>query len=284
MMEQNNQFSRPIDNPNASSFIRNSLTPQPQSGSHGAFDHSGPKIEKNLRPNIIISKPSITKNISTTAKPVQPTINIVTTNPPPSESKPSSISFPTRIQSNPPTHAPNPVISQPPAPTPISTPAPTPAPSPAPAPPEQIPDFFSKMSLLSFVTSFQDSQSYNETDLFSLGLDLKREEPLLPLLHSVLSDAPLLNHSCYNIPESYPKDPPKVGQLGMMGLYSDQTLLFIFYTKPQNELQTAAAGELNSRGYTYDSERRVWSNKDQSEWDVDQWKFVESQKGNTQED
>lgn len=59
--------------------------------------------------------------------------------------------------------------------------------------------------LQSFISSFEEEKSSNETDIEVLGLDLKCQEPLLPILHSVLSDAPLHDNSRHPTPESYSK-------------------------------------------------------------------------------
>jgi hypothetical protein len=131
---------------------------------------------------------------------------------------------------------------------------------------------FSKFSLLSFVSSFEDGKSFNETDLATLGLDLQYNEPLLPMLHSVLSDAPLLDHSCHPIPEYYKK--VKVGESPeeKIGLFSDETLLFIFSAEPQTKIQLAAAEELQKRGFTFDDETGKWITETGKEWNVYLWK------------
>ena len=136
-------------------------------------------------------------------------------------------------------------------------------------------DAFCRLSLLSFISSFEDQSTFNETDLTSLGLDLKCQEPLLPLLHSVLSEAPLLDRSRHPIPDCY----SKLTQVGKpqekLSLFSDQTLLFIFYTYPRDQLQIQAANELKNREYVYDAETERWKNHKGCAWSVDQWKELD---------
>ncbi|OHT11320.1 hypothetical protein TRFO_19305 [Tritrichomonas foetus] len=144
---------------------------------------------------------------------------------------------------------------------------------PPPQPPQ--PDAFCRLNLLSFVSSFDDEKSYNETDLESLGLDLKYQEPLLPMLHSVLSDAPLLDHSKHPMPECYSKIAPAGKPQEKLSLFSPQTLLFIFYTFPRDPLQIQAAAELTRRQYTFDDDTEEWKDPDGNVWAVDQWKEQE---------
>jgi hypothetical protein len=137
------------------------------------------------------------------------------------------------------------------------------------------PEIFSRLSLLSFVSSFEDGKSFNETDLATLGLDLQCDKPLLPMLHSVLSDAPLLNHSCHPIPESYKKVAVSGMPLEKVKLFSDETLMFIFATEAQTRLQSSAADELTRRGLVFDEERGRWQTQSGREWNMDLWKETE---------
>lgn len=136
-------------------------------------------------------------------------------------------------------------------------------------------DAFNRLSLLSFVSSFEDEKSFNETDLEGLGLDLKCQEPLLPMLHSVLSNAPLLDHSRYPTPECYSKIQQNDKASDKISLFPPQTLLFIFYTYPRDPLQIQAAQELIDRKWIYDEELEEWRDPDRNVWSVDQWKAIE---------
>lgn len=156
-------------------------------------------------------------------------------------------------------------------------PTPTPAPiNPDPKPidldeinPTPQPDIFHGLFLLSFVSAFKGEKSFNETDLEALGLDLKCQEPLLPMLHSVLSDSPLLDHSRHHMPECYSKI-----QFGnpseKLSLFTPNTLLFIFYTYPHDPLQSQAAKELQRRQWQYDEEKEEWKDPDNNTWPADQ--------------
>ena len=145
-----------------------------------------------------------------------------------------------------------------------------------PPPPPPAPDFFSKLSLLSYVSSAKEGKSFNDTDLNSLGIDLNEKEPMLPMLHSVLSDAPLSSHSVYPTPSSYSSLSTNEDPTEKMNLFSIQILFFIFYTQVKTDMQVAAAEELIKRGYSYDEDKGTWSNTDGSEWDVNQWKLIEA--------
>lgn len=138
---------------------------------------------------------------------------------------------------------------------------------------------YNQMSLNSFVSSFEYGKTFNETDLSTLGLDLKCQEPFLPMLHSVLSDAPLLERSCHPIPECYSNISPTGTPEDKISQFSDQTLLFIFYTN--QSLQEKAANELEKKGYTYSQENEEWKTPEGYKWSVEQWKVIdESQKNN----
>jgi hypothetical protein len=123
----------------------------------------------------------------------------------------------------------------------------------------------------SFVSGFEERKSFNETDLASLGLDLDYERPLLPLLHSVLSDAPLSSHSKMPIPECYKVSPPGSPQDKLTSL-SGETLIFIFETEARTPLQRLAAEELKRRKYVLDEDTGRWQTPKGGEWNVEEWK------------
>jgi CCR4-NOT transcription complex subunit 2 len=164
------------------------------------------------------------------------------------------------------------------------TPAPPPPP-PVAIRPQQIArlqspqsDLASRLSLLSFVTSFEDGKTFNETDLASLGLDLNYEKPIVPILHSVLSDSPLAGRSWHPIPECYAKVPAPGLPQDKISLFSEQTLMFIFDTEPRSALQNMAANELIKRGFVYDDESERWRTTEGREWSVELWKEVDAQR------
>lgn len=224
------------------------------------FDHNGPQIELPNPSTPVISFPR--KNPDRPITPNQPQISITNTNSGNIQMGPSSLGKINPSSSNLTFSKPNPVA-------PPITPSPAPFSSPQPEP-------FHRLSLLSFVSTFEDEKSFNETDLEVLGLDLKCQEPLLPMLHSVLSDAPLLDHSRHPMPECYSKI-----QCGKpsdkLSLFTPQTLLFIFYTYPRDPLQTQAATELQRRQWKYDQDTDKWNDQDGNPWSVDQWEIEDNQ-------
>ena len=133
---------------------------------------------------------------------------------------------------------------------------------------------FERLSLLSFISSFEDEKSFNETDLEVLGLDLEYKKPILPMLHSVFSDAPLLDHSKHPMPECYSKI-QSGNPAEKLSLFSSKTLLFIFYTYPHDPLQIQAAAELTKRQWSFDEENEVWNDQDGNPWSVDQWRELD---------
>lgn len=171
--------------------------------------------------------------------------------------RPASTSAPINIQ----VHPVAPAVQQ----------APVTTPPPAPQQPQM-----SRFSLLSFVSSFEEGKSFNETDLASLGLDLQCDKPLLPMLHSVLSDVPLLDKSCLPVPECYTKIEAAGDPREQIGLFSEQTLMFIFATQTKTPLQAQAAEELQKRGFSYDADSETWHMPNGNEWSVNEWREIES--------
>lgn len=169
-----------------------------------------------------------------------------------------------------------------PQPQPEPQPRPQPIPQPEPHPEINPPQKnLQRLSLLSFISSFEEEKSFNETALEDLGLDLKCREPLLPMLHSVLSDMPLLDHSRHPIPECYSKI-----QLGSdnpakkLSLFSPKTLLFIFYTYPHDPLQIQAATELTKRKWLFDEENEEWIDQNGDHWSVEKWMELDENQEN----
>ncbi|KAK8833843.1 transcriptional regulator [Tritrichomonas musculus] len=248
------QIERPNTPNPVISYPRNydrAQTPsQPQSTSISSMNSgSMPMNVSSLGPGAQISINQSAGNISIVKGPSSPQISI------------SSQQAPQQLQrTNPPSKAQT-----------TSQPNQVPFPNPQ-------PDAFHRLSLLSFVSTFEDEKSFNETDLEVLGLDLKCQEPLLPMLHSVLSDAPLLDHSRHPMPECYSKI--QSGKpIEKISLFSPQTLLFIFYTYPRDPLQVQAAAELIRRNWMFD-EVEGWRDQDGNTWSVDQWRESEEIQGN----
>lgn len=291
-----------IDSPGGRTFNRQSITPNPARPQGFQFEtprniqkpqnKQGPKIEFNKKPSINIQPKEVKKGISI----VKPGSNTQYQQaPPPTIAPPPVVQRPATPTQHPQTFNPpaNPVFAPPqvmpqqqqirpqspqmPQPTPtiqpqISQPAAKPVIQAQPQQQAATTENYNRLSLLSFVSAFEDGKSFNETDLATLGLDLKCQEPLLPMLHSVLSDAPLLEHSCHPTPECYSKILPTGEPQEKISLFTDQTLLFIFYTYTNNPLQIQAADELIKRGITFDEETCEWHPGDGIVWNCDTWK------------
>jgi hypothetical protein len=133
-------------------------------------------------------------------------------------------------------------------------------------------DLAYRLSLASFVSQFEEGKSFNETELSGLGLDLHYDRPILPLLHSVLSEAPLAGHSWHGIPEHYREVAPSRPPQDKVALFSEQTLLFIFETEPRSPLQAMAADELARRGFVFDEEAEKWRTPNRRDWDTERWR------------
>ena len=261
---------RPIDTSGGRMFVRQSLSPQVHiEYTPVVSSRQGPRIERAHTGNgLVISGPTPKPITFTINNPNQPQRHVISIQPQPRpQFSPQLVQsqIPPRSNTTPiePSVKPPPQISQQPIRPQISQQRPVPQSS-----------ELAKLSLLSFISSFEETKTFNETDLASLGLDLKCEKPLLPMLHSVLSDAPLLDKSCLPIPECYTKanagDPQE-----KIGVFSDQTLVFIFETQTGTTMQTLAAEELKKRGFSFDSESGKWRIPSGNEWSVDQWREID---------
>jgi hypothetical protein len=130
--------------------------------------------------------------------------------------------------------------------------------------------------LSAFVSSFEGGQSFNETDLSTLGIDLNYDRPLLPMLHSVLSEAPLLGNSSCPIPDWYgAMEAPGSLEVKIL-VFPEPTLIFLFETGAGTEVQKLASAELIRRGYVFEDDTAQWIAANGNEWDVDAWKEVEA--------
>jgi hypothetical protein len=113
----------------------------------------------------------------------------------------------------------------------------------------------------------------DEFELGNLGIDLQATEPLLPSVYYVGSDAPMLRHGQYPMPKSYPQspDPDAVARIGR---FTDDHLLFLFYTHTRDVLQQRAAQELIKRKLLFDEKEQKWVNSKNCVFDIDSWSFV----------
>lgn len=96
-------------------------------------------------------------------------------------------------------------------------------------------------------------------DLTTLGLNLNSADCLYNTFTSPFADSPSRREPDYYIPACYSTQaPPLQPPIAKMGLFSEQTLFYIFYSMPKDVLQTAAASELFKRSWRYHKEHRIW--------------------------
>ncbi|EPY49970.1 CCR4-Not complex subunit Not2 [Schizosaccharomyces cryophilus OY26] len=100
-------------------------------------------------------------------------------------------------------------------------------------------------------------------DLSALGFDLApvEEDRLISTNMSSpwaeLNTKKPVSEPPFKLPECYKSvNPPP--QLSKIIQFADETLFYIFYTKPQDILQEAAAQELTNRNWRFHKELRVW--------------------------
>ncbi|MCJ1478568.1 hypothetical protein MMC13_007249 [Lambiella insularis] len=99
-------------------------------------------------------------------------------------------------------------------------------------------------------------------DLTTLGLDLNSQEPLYPTFAGPFASFPtrpmqpdFTLPGCYTVLNVHKLD-EKIAS------FSDETLLYMFYTMPRDIMQEVAAIELTNRLWRYHKELKVWLTKD----------------------
>mmetsp|Transcript_39109 Transcript_39109/g.47346 ORF Transcript_39109/g.47346 Transcript_39109/m.47346 type:complete len:519 (+) Transcript_39109:125-1681(+) len=120
------------------------------------------------------------------------------------------------------------------------------------------PDRFGLLGLLS-VIRMQDPDLTTlalGTDLTTLGLNLNSPGSLYKTFASPWADSPGRVEPDFNLPSCYLQ--PLRLQPGYFGKYQDETLLYIFYSMPNDEAQLFAADELHNRGWLYHKILKVW--------------------------
>lgn len=96
-----------------------------------------------------------------------------------------------------------------------------------------------------------------------LGVDLMSKKKLLntfssPWIETSRSDV----EPIFTIPSSFKGIEMKVPLEQRIQSFNDQTLFFIFYSKPRDSIQELAARELQERNWKYHKELQVWLTKD----------------------
>jgi len=104
------------------------------------------------------------------------------------------------------------------------------------------------------------------SDILSFGFDLN-DKKIYPKFSSPFSNKPKLfpkNQlpTCFSLPQM----PPPI--ITRIGVFSDETLFYIFYTMPKEAIQEAAAQELYNRNWRYHKQLRIWLAKELGSEDV----------------
>lgn len=113
-----------------------------------------------------------------------------------------------------------------------------------------------------------------EFDVYNLGIDLQTTDPLLPDVYYVGSDAPMIFHGQYPGP-SYPRNPDPTDAIDRIRVFSDETLIFMFFLHARDKIQRAAFLELKKRQYSFDTEKNTWYDKFGHIFDIESFKFVQ---------
>ncbi|RNF26349.1 CCR4-NOT transcription complex subunit 2 [Trypanosoma conorhini] len=96
-------------------------------------------------------------------------------------------------------------------------------------------------------------------DLTSLGINVAQQRPLYPTLASLALERPEVPVAAeYRIPDCYRQAKPRQPTLKLLQKYTDETLLYIFYSMPRDLLQVAAARVLLERGWWFHKVRQQW--------------------------
>jgi len=122
-------------------------------------------------------------------------------------------------------------------------------------------------SLLGTVKWFENTKTFNDTDLNSLGFDLSDPKSFLFRLKSITSDRPF---------GDYENNPYQVQIADFLPAKEfirsspDDTLLFAFFCQPSSEIQIIAAETLIRRGYSY---KGKWKSPDGMIFNPELWCF-----------
>ncbi|WFD07646.1 transcriptional regulator [Malassezia vespertilionis] len=130
-------------------------------------------------------------------------------------------------------------------------------------------DRFGLVGLVSLIKT-QDSDMSMMTmgsNLQSLGMNLDTASALSSTFVTPWSQdqslASLQVEPAYHLPSCYNVQPPPPAQTKIAS-FSDETLLFIFYSTPRDVLQEVAAQELYARNWRYHKALHLWLTKEQN--------------------
>ena len=128
---------------------------------------------------------------------------------------------------------------------------------------------------------FDHYKTFNETNLFDLGIDITSSGPIFPNLQSIVSDLPLGEKSFYQNPEEYQRIDYNAFQANeeiFIKSASDECLLFIFYSKPRTISQKYASDELINRKFVYINDMKQWKNEQGLLFNPKKWIFEDPSK------
>jgi CCR4-NOT transcription complex subunit 2 len=99
------------------------------------------------------------------------------------------------------------------------------------------------------------------TDLNALGLNLNAADVLYPTFGSPWADAPVRRAADYTLPACYYIAPPTL-KTSHLSKFAHETLLYVFYNMPRDQMQVLAAKELYNRGWKYHKQLQLWFKSD----------------------
>jgi len=95
-------------------------------------------------------------------------------------------------------------------------------------------------------------------NLTTLGLDLNSPDCLYASFSSPFAEGPSRREPDYYLPACYYTQPPMQPAAMKMPMFSEETLLYIFYSMPKDALQLHAAAELHARDWRYHKDHKLW--------------------------
>ncbi|KAL9679354.1 hypothetical protein QQ045_017212 [Rhodiola kirilowii] len=125
---------------------------------------------------------------------------------------------------------------------------------------QSTPDPFGLLGLLSVVRMSDPGLTSLAigVDLTTLGLNLNSAENLHKTFSSPWSDEPAKGDTEFSVPQCYYAKPPPPLHPSHFSKFPLETLFYIFYSMPKDEMQLYAANELYNQGWFYHREQRLW--------------------------
>jgi hypothetical protein len=98
-------------------------------------------------------------------------------------------------------------------------------------------------------------------DLTSLGLNLNSAELLHATFASPWADAPARKETDFTLPACYYIAPPTL-KTSHLAKFTNETLFYVFYNMPRDQMQVLASKELYNRGWKYHKQLQLWFKPD----------------------